>query len=261
MIYKQIEIETTKHIVNLINELIDRYIEEGLLLKQLKKYFKNKSSINLLIKDINNYGQRYFDNEKEYIEYIINILNEIIDDRISEEDTNKIKENMDIRKFSNFEYKKESIDYKELSAEYLFNEIGITTDAIGVLSTYFKTNHEYINPLNIDYCVYSITDFKTDILKNNRVRLDVLLLDNNQINKMKENVLNKIVNGIYNQITNEVIYMGIAINVHSVLDKQKIKDSISVIVDKNIIDIISNITKYSFIEKYNNEYYIWKNVK
>lgn len=261
MISKQIEFEITKEITKLINELIDRYIEEGLSLYQMKKYFKSKHALNMLIKDINKIGERYFDNNNEYNTFIVKVLYDVLNDRVSEEETNKLQENTYVKKYSIFEYQKESIETKDISAEYLFNDIGITTDAIGVLSTYFKTDPEYIDALNVDYCVYSITDFKTDILKNNRTKLDVLLLDNKQVNKMKENILNKIISGLYNQINQEVTYMGIAINVHSVLDKQKIKDSINSIVEKNIIDIISNITKYNFIEKYNEEYYIWNNVK
>ena len=261
MVSKEIEFGIKKEIVQLINELIDRYIEEGLSLYQLRKYFKSKTSLGLLIKDINEIGRRHFDSVSEYNTFITKILYDVINDRISEDETNKIQENMNITKFSSFDYQKESIDYKDISAEYLFNGIGITNDAIGVLSTYFKTDPEYIDSLNVDYCVYSITDFKTDILKNNRVRLDVLLLDEEQLKKMKENVSNKIISGLYNQIPQEVTYMGIAVNVHTVLDKQKIKDSVNEIVDKNIIDIISNITKYNFIENYNKEYYIWKNVK
>ena len=235
MVSKQIEFQVTNETTQLINELIDRYIEEGLSLYQLKKYFKTKNALYLLISDINETGRRYFDDIKEYNDFIMKILIDILNDRISEEETNKIQEQMSVRKFSNFEYQKESIDYKELSAEYLFNGIGITTDGVGTLSSYFKTNPEYIELSNPEYCVYSITDFKSDILKNNRIRLDVLLLDSKQVEKMEENILNKIISGIYNLIPKEVTYMGIIIDPHTVLDKQKIKDAVTNIVKKNIM--------------------------
>ena len=148
-----------------------------------------------------------------------------------------------------------------MTSEYLFNEIGYANDDMDILAAYFKTNPEYIEVLNKDYCVYTITDFKTDILKNNRVRLNVLLLTEDQLDKMKNNVLEKIVSGIYNQIPTNVAYMGIQVSPHTVLDKQKIKDAIKVIVDKNILDIVSNVTKYTFVEKYGEGFYIWKQVK
>ena len=42
MISKHIELQIKKEIIEEINILIDRYKEEGLLLKELSKYFKNK---------------------------------------------------------------------------------------------------------------------------------------------------------------------------------------------------------------------------
>ena len=69
---------------------------------------------------------------------------------------------------------------------------------------------------------------------------------------------NKIVSYVYSQIPTKVEYMGIQVNPHTVLDKQKIIDSVKTIIDDSIIEIISTVTKYTFVEKISENYYIWK---
>lgn len=264
MVSKQIEIVVKNDIIKEIDKVIDRYIKDGLTLNQLKKYFNSKSKLSNIIKDINEIGMRHFDTVEEYKVYILKSVKEVIDDKISEEETNKLQENMkQIKKFSEFEYQKESVEYKDITPEYLFNNIEAEDNAedINILSTYFKTNKDYIEVLDTNYCVYAITDFKADILKNNRVKLNVLFLSIPQVDKMRENIVNKILSGIYEQIPQKIEYMGILVNPYTVLDKVKIKEAIDEIVKKNIIDIISNVTKYSYIEKYDDRYHIWKKIK
>ena len=261
MVSKQIESQIKKEIVNEINTLISRYNKQGAKLSDLKNYFKKDTSIKTLISDINEVGRRYFENNEQYTEYVKKVIKDIINDRITAEEMN-IQENMNtIRKYSQFEYTKESIDTNEISSEYLFNDIGYANDDMDILAGFFNTNKEFIEVVSRDYCVYTITDFKSDITRNNRTRTNILLLSDIQVGRMKENVNKRILTGIYNQIPTEVQYMGIQVSPHSVLDKQKIKDAISEIVDKNILDIISKVTKYDFVEQYNETYFIWKKEK
>lgn len=261
MVSKQIELQIKKEIINEINTLISRYNKQGAKLSDLKNYFKKDTSIKTLISDINEVGRRHFNNNDEYTEYVKKVVKDVINDRITAEEMD-IKENMNtIRKYSQFEYTKESIDTDELSSEYLFNDVGYANDDIDILAGFFNTNKEFIEVVSSEYCVYTITDFKADITRNNRTRTNILLLSDIQVSRMKENVNKRILTGIYNQIPTEVQYMGIQVSPHSVLDKQKIKDAISEIVDKNIIDIISKVTKYDFVDNYNETYYIWKKEK
>jgi len=259
MVSKHIELQVKKEIIEELNTLIDRYKNDGLSLNDLRKYFKTNYALKTLISDINEIGMSNFSDYEEYKNFVYKTLKNVLYDRISEEETNKLQENMDsIKKYSDFELQKESIDYNEISAEYLFSDIGYAQDDMDILSDYFKTNVEFIEVKNKDYCVYSINDFKTDITKNNRVKTDILLLTDLQINKMKNNVTKKIVSGIYNLIPQEVQYMGVQVSTHTVLDKKRIKDAVIEIVEKNIIDIISNVTKFSFVEKIGENYFIWK---
>lgn len=261
MVSKQIELQIKKEIVNEINALVSRYNKQGAKLSDLKNYFKKDTSIKTLINDINEVGRRHFENNEQYTEYVKKVVKDVINDRITAEEMN-IQENMNtIRKYSQFEYTKESIDTDEISSEYLFNDIGYANDDMDILAGFFNTNKEFIEVVSREYCVYTITDFKSDITRNNRTRTNILLLSDIQVGRMKENVNKRILTGIYNQIPTEVQYMGIQVSPHSVLDKQKIKDAISEIVDKNIIDIISKVTKYDFVDKYNETYFIWKKEK
>lgn len=166
-----------------------------------------------------------------------------------------------IIKYNDFDSLNEAFDYKELTAEYLFNDIGYANDDMDILASYFKTKEDYIEVLNKEYCLYSITDFKTDILKNNRVNSEIILLQDIQLVKMKENVTRKILSGVYEQIPKDIKYMGILIQPHTVLDKEKLKESIGIIVDKHILNIVTSVTKFEYAEKYGDNYHIWKKAK
>jgi len=259
---KQIELKAKKEIVDAINILLDRYLKEGLTIKQIKKYFNNKISQVNLIKDINEAGKQYFDDHKEYKGYVRTVLTEVLYDRKSEIETMKLqKESKTVTKFSEFETQNEALDYKKITAEYLFDDIGFANDDIDILSSYFKTKEDYIELKNQDYCLYTITDFKTDIMKNNRVKMDVLILADFQLEKMKDNVTRKILSGIYEQIPQDVEYMGILVKPHTIMDKEKLKESVDSIVDKKILDIVSGVTKYHYEAKYGENYHIWKKIK
>lgn len=264
-ISKQIELRAKSEIVNSINNIIDRYIKEGLSIGQIKKYFKNKSNVNSLIYDINEVGKQYFDNKGDYTLFVIGVLNEILFDRKSEIETIKLqKESKTIARFNEFEFEKltETIDYKDISAEYLFNDIGFANDDMDILASYFKTKEDYIEVTNKDYCIYTITDFNTDILKNNRIKSVVLLLADFQLEKMKNNVTRKILSGIYQQIPQDIEFMGILVKPHTILDKEKLKESIDSIVDNNILNIVTGVTKFKFDGKFGeDQYFVWKKIK
>jgi hypothetical protein len=259
---KQIELRAKKDVVDAINLLIDRYLKEGLTIGQIRNHFKKKTSLSNIITDINGAGSRFFESTRDYKDYVRTILQEILYDRKSEIETMELqKENLKITKFSEFDVQNEGVDSKDITAEYLFNDIGFANDDMDILAQFFKTKEDYIEVKDENYCVYSVTDFKTDIMKNNRVKMDVLFLANFQMEKMKENVTRKILSGIYEQIPQDVQYMGILVKPHTIMDKAKLKESVSSIVEKNIVSIVSNVTKYTYAQEYGGGYHIWKKVK
>jgi len=261
---KQIELKAKKEIVDAINILLDRYLKEGLTIGQIKKYFRTKTSHKDFIKDINSTGSQHFEDYKEYKAYVMKVLREILYDRKSEIETMDLqKESKTITKFGDFDNSlvNEAIDHKDISAEYLFDDIGFANDDVDILASYFKTKEDYIELKDQNYCLYTITDFKTDIMKNNRVKMDVMILADFQMEKMKENVTRKILSGVYEQIPQDIEYMGILVKPHTIMDKAKLKESIETIVEKNIINIISNVSKYHYEAKYGENYHIWKKLK
>lgn len=261
-ISKQIELSVKREIVYSINILLDRYIKEGLSIPQIKKYFSNKTAFATMIKDINSVGRRYFEDTNEYKQYLKKILTETLYDRKSEIDTIKLQnENMKITKYNDFDMQNEAMNYNEISAECLFNNIDYASEDMDILAQFFKTKVEYIEVKNKEYSVYAVTDFKTDITSNNRVKMDVLFLSSTQIVRMKENIIEEILNGVYEKIPQDIEYMGILIKPHTILDKDKLKKSLETIIDKNILNIISTVSKYKYVQEYGDGYHIWKKVK
>jgi len=88
-----------------------------------------------------------------------------------------------------------------------------------------------------------------------------LILADFQLEKMKDNVTRKILTGIYQQIPQDVEYMGILVKPHTIMDKEKLKESVDSIVDKKILEIVSSVTKYTYEAKYGENYHIWKKIK
>lgn len=255
---RELELNAKDEINDSINMLIDRYLKEGVSIYDLQRYFKPQKMFNILLKDIHFSGRKYFQEGEDYDGYVRKMLNNNILDRISEIETNKLSE-MKIIKFNNF--LNESLNFDDITIDYLYNDVNHTTEEMDIIATHFNTRKEYIKSKNPKYNTYTVTDFKTDVLNNSRTSFDVLILDVYQINTMKENLVKHIISGIYSNIPQEVEYMGVKIKLHSVIDKQSIKDSIkSMITEKEILDLISKLTQYVYDNKYGN-CYIWKKIK
>lgn len=250
--------ELTKDIIyKSINELLDRYLQEGLNIYDIKTYFKRNKKIGNFI---NNSGRRYFDDGNQYEKFVRTMLNNTIKDRISDMETKEIKEN-NIIKFNEYINESIKLDDIDIQLDYLFNDIGHSSEDKDILADYYDTRPDYIESKNDKYFVYSITDFKSNISKNNRIASDAILLADFQIEKMKQNIIKKIISEIYSKIPDEVEYLGIVIKLHTLLNKDKLKESIKKIVkDQDVLDIVTKLTNYKFAEKYG-DYYIWKHIK
>lgn len=260
---RELEMKAKDDITSALHKLIDRYLREGVDLIEMKRYFKTNKMFSHLLDDINHVGRRFFKEEEglEYKQFVKSILNELLIDRIALEETNKLsKRKVSERKVSSFEgfMLNESIDLDSIDIKYLFNDLGYSDDDMDILSSYFKTKVEYIESKNPKYCVYSIMDFNSDILKNNRTRMDVMILADFQLEKMKENINKKILNGVYSNVPEEVDFMGIKLKPTTFFDKSKLKDVVKTLIsEKEIVNLISKLTKFTFDKKYG-EYYIWK---
>lgn len=257
---RELEIKAKDDIYNSINLLIDRYLKDGVQINDLKRYFKPKKMFDILLKDIHYAGRRYFneDEGENYINYVKKILDRIILDRISEEDMKKLTEKR-IIKYN--EFLNESINLNNISIDELYSDVNYSDEDMDIIASHFNTRKDYIKSKNPKYNTYTVTDFKLDVLDNNRTSFDVLLLDEYQINTMKDNIVKNLISGIYSVIPQDIEYNGIKIKLHSVIDKQGIKESIKTMVtEKEIIELVSDLTKYVYDNKYGN-YHIWKKIK
>ena len=250
--------ELTKDIIyKSINNLLDRYLQEGLNIYDIKKYFKRNQKIGYFI---NNSGRRYFDDGDKYEKFVKIMLDNTIKDRISDMETKKIKDN-NIIKFNEFINENVKLDDIDIQLDYLFNDIGHSSEDKDILADFYDTRADYIESKNDKYFIYSITDFKSNISKNNRITSNAILLADFQIEKMKQNIIKKIISEIYSKIPDEIDYLGIVIKTHTLLNKDKLRESIKKIVkDQDVLDIVTKLTNYKFAEKFG-DYYIWKHMK
>lgn len=258
---KEIERKAKDDVTKWISYIIDKYLKEGVTIYDLKKYFRINKSFGFLLKDISYVGRRYFEdneNKEDYDKFVKKILNNVIEDRLATIETEVLIEKKVIR-YDNF--LNENIDFSEMTVENLFNDIGHSDDDMDIIADCYDTKEEFIKSEDAKYNVYSVVDFKGDILKNNRTSFKVLLLADFQIEKMKQNIIKKVVSGIYAEIPESVDYMGIRIKPHSVMDKGKILDSLKQLIQaKDILNLITKLTKYNF-DKQHGDHYLWKKNK
>jgi hypothetical protein len=262
---KELEIKAKDDIIKTIDKLIDSYLREGVSIPNLQKYFRVNNNFKTLLKDINYVGRRYFDDNDsdEYFETVKQILKEVLADRKAEVETISLsKKNVltegRLFNFGQFNMINEAITFDGIQVQYLFQDLEfIQEDDIDILVDHYKTKKDFIKVIDAKYNVYQITDFNADVLNNHRITFDVLLLTDEHIEFMKQNIIEILLNGIYVQIPTNVDFMGVRIKPHSVLNKDKIKDAVNtLIVEKDIIDLLSKLTQYTYETKYGN-YHFW----
>jgi len=256
---KELENQARSDINKSIDSIIDRYLSEGVDIYDIQRYLKIKKSFNTLLNDINYVGRRYFSDDEDYPGYVKKLLNQVILDKISEVETLKLSENT-VKRFSQFLNESAIVlEGDDITVEYLFDGLEYSEEDRDLIASFFKTKVEYVDSKNPKYSVYSITDFQTDVLKNNRIAFDAMILSELQLNKMKENVIKKIVSGIFTQIPEQIDYMGIRIKPHTLMDKTKLKESVEKLVTiKEVMNLVTKLTQYTFVNKYGEDRYIWK---
>ena len=89
--------ETTvkKEIVKSINIIIDKYLEQGISINDLIKYFKKENSLTKLMKDLRgnnltNPGVEFFNSNLEYKNKVRLYLDEVLKDRVAYEKDIKV---------------------------------------------------------------------------------------------------------------------------------------------------------------------------
>lgn len=258
---KELEKQAKNDIYKSIERLIERYISEGVSIYDLSRYFRIGINFNKLLNDINYIGRRYFQDGEDYPGFVKKILSEVILDIKSELETVSISESK-IIKFNDYNvdnlHESIIIPNEDLTVEYLFNDIEHSDQDIDIIASFFDTKKDFIQSIDPQFNVYSVSDFKADVLNNNRISFNVLVLEEHQILKIKNSIVKKIINGIYSEIPEEIDYMGIRVKPHTLMDKGVLKESVEKLVtNQEVLNVVSNLTKYKYVNNYNN-YHIWK---
>ena len=250
-------------------------------LKDAKKSFNTQKNLKLLIADIKSpafhlFKKQYFDeDEKEietkYRELVKKILNKIIRDRIALEkdkkNNNKVMENKNndryirnITKFTNYNTINE-MKLPIMKLDEILDEVSKVSNKTikTVLVTFFNIHLEYIDLTDKSKHIFRINDMSGDILNNNRASFDVIIFDKNDIQQIKMNIIDYSIGEFYTTLPEEVDVFGVSMKPSSFINKDELKTVFEgQITDQVTIDIISNITKFNYLDKFN-EFFIWSN--
>ena len=242
-------------------------------LKDARKNFNTQKNLKLLITDMKYPAYHLFkkqylnDDEKEtelkYLLLVKKILNKIITDRIAlEKDKKNNKKIMEhnITKFTQYQMINE-MKLPIMKLDEILDEVSKVSNKTlkTVLVTYFKTYLEYIDLTDKSKHIFRINDMSGDILNNNRASFDVIIFDKNDIQQIKMNIIDYSVGEFYTTLPEEVDVFGISMKPSSFINKEELKVVFDgQITDQVTIDIISNVTKFNYLEQFN-DFFIWSN--
>jgi hypothetical protein len=242
-------------------------------LKDAKKNFNSQKNLKLLISDIKYPGYHLFkkqylgedekDVDQKYRLVVKKILNKIITDRIAlEKDKKNNKKIMEhnITKFTQYQMINE-MKLPIMKLDEILDEVSKVSNKTlkTVLVTYFKTYLEYIDLTDKSKHIFRINDMSGDILNNNRASFDVIIFDKNDIQQIKMNIIDYSVGEFYTTLPEEVDVFGISMKPSSFINKEELKQVFDgQITDQVTIDIISNVTKFNYLEQFN-DFFIWSN--
>ena len=259
------EISVKTEIVKSINNIIDKYVNQGSSIKDLKKYFNKDSNLTTLLGDLRfgksnlkNPGLDFFNSKLEYKNKVRQYLNEVIVDRLAYEKDNK-NESM-IMKPKNFE------DYMHINEiklpvvrlDEILDDIGF---AKGIhkkaLTNFFKTHEDYIDLVDKKKHHFKINDISGDIMGNNRVTFDAIIFNNNEINLIIDNVVKYSIGEFYSQLPDTLNIFDIEIKPMSLINKNDLKEIFKNLLTFNqVIETITSITGFEYNGQLN-DFYIW----
>lgn len=262
----------TQHAKNVITKQdYDSYFD-GIkkTLNDAKKDFSKPKNISNLIKDINWIGYRNYtkisginDNNlsiKRYTELVYKLLNDVIKDRIALE---KDKQNMEIKKFENFSQKLYEVNLPIMKLDEIIDDVTVVTNDTlkRVLVSYYKTYDDYIDVIDKKKHIFRIHDMTGDILNNNRVSFDVCIFDTQDIERIKNNLVDCAIGEFHKELPNTLNIFGLDLKPSSFINKEELKIVFQqVFVLEEVIKIINEILGWK-VEGQFNDFYIFTNKK
>lgn len=252
------------------------------LIKAFKDYFKSfgdnfklktwatkKNNFEQVLKGIKYEGYQYFNNsdsaykdfaKKVLIEYLMDRDAYIKDKLEKEKNIDNMSENIEIKKFNEYLQPINEMNIPVLKLDELMDSVPQGKPGHKyILSNRYKVPNDYIDVVNVKKHQYKVNDMRGDIMGNARVTFDVYVFNNEDINKINDNIIDYCVNDFMEQLPENLNIFGIDISPISFIEKETLKETFKqMISQQKTIDIISSVTGYDFDIKVN-DFYIWSN--
>lgn len=291
-----IQKEIENEIIGAINTIIDQYLEgrtfgtqharnvmnrkdydsyfDGKMktIFDAKKDFRKQSSITKLIEDIHHAGYQLFAkniggdtpaNSTEYRKLVVELLNDILKDRMATEKDKKVMENVkDFDKYFENQIKKlYEVNLPAMKIDEILDDVSqVTNDTLKkVLVTQYKTYNDYIDLTDKKKHLFKIHDMVGDIMNNNRVSFDACIFDAADIKQIKVNLVDFSIGEFHNQLPNNLNIFGIDVKPSSFINKEELKVVFDeIFLPEEVVKIVSSILNFKY-EGQNNNFYIWSN--
>lgn len=263
-----------KNLYDKIDKIIDKYRKKGADYDNIKNYFKDKVNFKTLLEDISYYGERAFDDK--YNDKIKEILNDVIADKKAIEKDNIKTKPMEIKTFEAFlqgdvaiqsvpQATGEPTHNLQIPKMKLIEVLGGVDKASDnckkMLITFFKTYDTYIDHIDKGQHLFRVNDMSGDILNTNRVAFGVYIFKKNDIETIRQNIINVALSEYYTALPERLVVFGLELNTYSYVDKDALKITFDgAITTESTINIISEMTGYGY-EGEHYDYSIWSDRK
>lgn len=146
----------------------------------------------------------------------------------------------------------------KIEIDNIFYDLANITDMyIEAISSYYKTQKEFIDIIDREKFIFRVYDISGDIMKNNRAFFDICLLDVDNFNRVKDNIIEIAIYEFCENLPKELEIFNIFFNVLDYVDKEKIKEKVTNdLTEEQIINIISSLIEFNFDNKFG-DFYIW----
>jgi len=168
---------------------------------------------------------------------------------------------MEIKKFESFSQKLYEIKLPVIKLDEIIDDVTvITNDTLKrVLVTYYKTYDDYIDVTDKKKHLFKVHDMVGDILNNNRVSFDVCIFDKQDIERIKNNLVDFAVGEFHKELPNSLNIFGIDVKPSSFINKEELKIVFDeVFVPEEVIKIIGDVLKWKFDGQIES-FFIWSN--
>jgi len=269
------ELSVKREIVMSINNMIDKYVNQGISFTDLSKHLRKDSALTNLMNDLKgknsnlrNPGIEFFNSNLEYKNKVRQYLNEVIKDRIAFEKDKSIQnfesftknEPNDIMKPKNF---KDYLHINEIKLpvmrlDEILDDIGNAGNTHKkVIATFFKTYVDYIDLVDNKKHHFKINDMSGDIMGNNRVTFDAIIFKNNEIQSIENNIIKYALGEFYSQIPDTLNIFDIQLKPMSFINKTDLMEVFkNMLTFEQTINIITNITGFNYDGEMG-DFFIW----